>query len=118
MALFLVTDDSAFQRKIISDYLIEAGHRTIEAVDGSDCIEKAKTQKPDCILLDLTMPKIKGQDVLKELSNLKITIPVVVITADIQESSREQCLALGARAYLNKPFKKNELVNVLGKIFN
>jgi two-component system, chemotaxis family, chemotaxis protein CheY len=113
MARILIIDDSSFQRGIIRKTLQQSGYETIEAKDGREGLLRAVDAAPDLILLDLVMPEIDGFTVLTELHNQGITVPVLVLTADIQEMTRDQCLALGAAGFLNKPVKAENLITAV-----
>ena len=113
MACILVIDDSAFARRMTTETLKAQGNEVLEAESGPDGIELAERHRPDCIVLDLLMPDISGLDVLKTLNEKGLTIPVVVLSADIQETTRAECLELGAVGFLKKPLHENELIEVV-----
>jgi CheY-like chemotaxis protein len=110
MQTVLVVDDSLFQRKSICDTLKEAGFLTIEAGNGREGLETARTDSPDYILTDLLMPVMDGIQFLKELKEQGFTCPTFVLSADIQETKRKQCQEIGVAGFLSKPFKKQELI--------
>ncbi|WP_440949962.1 response regulator [Methanosphaerula subterraneus] len=113
MARILIIDDSSFQRGIIRKTLLQAGYETVEAKNGREGLLQARDAAPDLILLDLVMPEMDGFAVLTELQKQQNRVPVVVVTADIQEITREQCLALGAAGFLNKPVKTEDLITAV-----
>lgn len=113
MALFLVVDDSAIIRKGVRKILGAKGYETIEAKNGNEALEMVEDHTPDCIILDLIMPEMAGIDVLKVLSKKKSKIPVIILTADIQDVVREECLELGAVAFLNKPPSNEEILDAI-----
>ena len=115
MALILVVDDSLTTRRFVCKLLKAEGHKTMEAVDGRDALVMAAKHSPDCIVLDLIMPGFGGLDVLKALRDHSSKIPVVVLTADIQDVVREECLELGAAAFINKPMMKREMHDAIRK---
>lgn len=115
MALVLIIDDSSFQRGVIRSLVREAGHETEEAEDGRAGLEKIAARKPDCILTDLLMPDMGGLELLESLRELGAAIPVIIITANIQESVHQRCLDLGAAAVVNKPVRQDKLLPALGK---
>ena len=116
MASILVIDDSKFQCKIISKMLTELGHSPQVADDGNHGLELIKTNDYDCVTLDLLMPEPDGFQILQKIRESGNNIPVVIISADIQESSKERCNELGANAFLNKPPSKAELGMTLNNI--
>lgn len=118
MALILTIDDSMFMRKRMINMLKEDGHDILEAEDGMKGLQMANSHKPDCILLDLIMPDMDGIKVLKALHKSGSDTPVIVITADIQESVQKQCLEFGVHAFINKPPKEDEIRNAVNKILS
>lgn len=116
MSKILIVDDSLFQRRIVSAPLKANGFDVFEAVDGKDGLEKILAVKPDLILLDILMPEKDGIQVLKDLHDANNTIPVIMLTSDVQDSTRDECLSLGARAFLNKPVKSDELLPVINSL--
>jgi len=116
MTRILIVDDSLFQRRIIGAPLKANGFEVLEAVDGKEGLEKIIIEKPDLVLLDILMPEKDGIDVLKELKKTKKLIPVIMLTSDVQDSTRDTCLGLGAQAFLNKPVKAEELIPVISSI--
>ncbi len=113
MALILVVEDAWLSRRMMSKVLENNGHTILQATNGREGLEMVRTHKPDCIFLDLLMPEVDGLDVLKTLQDEGSKIPIVVITADIQQSTRQQCLELGAIAVINKPSQPPELLQAL-----
>lgn len=106
-------DDSLFQRRVVSAPLKAQGFEIFEAVNGKEGLEKILEVKPDLILLDILMPEKNGIEVLKELKKAQNTIPVIMLTSDVQESTRDECLSLGAQAFVNKPVKAEELLPII-----
>ncbi len=83
--------------------------------DGEEALNSVKREHPDLILLDLLMPKVDGFEVLKVLKGNKETsdIPIIVLTAKAEETDRQRAMDLGADNYMTKPFKPQELWDVL-----
>jgi len=116
MPRILVLEDSILSRRIIKRILTAADYEVLEAADGKRGLAIVDTEAIDCILLDLLMPEMDGQTFLANLRQQKTAIPVVVISADIQESTRQRCLELGALAVLSKPTNSEELLRVLQRV--
>jgi CheY-like chemotaxis protein len=116
MGRILVVDDSIFARLKICGMLREAGYETVEAANGREGLAMACALQPDCILSDLLMPEMDGIGLLTALNERSLRLPVIVLTADIQESKRQQCLALGAVAFIAKPPQKAELLGLLSRL--
>ena len=83
--------------------------------DGEEALNSVNREHPDLILLDLLLPKVDGFEVLKTLKVKEETskIPVVVLTAKAEEEDRQRAMDLGANNYMTKPFKPQELWDVL-----
>lgn len=113
MSRILITDDSMAQRMILSDMVKAAGHETWTANNGWEALERMRAEPPDCLLLDLLMPEMDGVQLLEALKAENIHIPVIVISADIQEWIRNQCIELGAKEFLNKPPKAEALCSAI-----
>jgi len=112
----LVVDDSALNRQVIVEYLRHKEIITIEAEDGEQALQLIDTEKPDIILLDLIMPIMDGFEVLEYLKKQNNTIPVIVITAYLKGNTFQKCMELGAKGFLNKPVKMQELFNLISQV--
>ena len=102
--VILLVDDDLTLREMYDERLKAEGFDIIQASNGDEALRKAKENKPNIILLDIMMPKVNGFDVLKELkadSDLK-DIPVIILTALIQDVDRVQGKKLGATDYIVK----------------
>ena len=107
----LVVEDNQDNREMVVKVLKFNGYDVIEAVDGEEGIEKAKTEAPALILLDIYLPKMDGYEVAKRLkgdTGLK-DIPVIALTAHAMKGNREQALAAGCDGYISKPIDIREL---------
>jgi two-component system chemotaxis response regulator CheY len=109
----LVVDDSSLSRRTLRQILEPAGYEVAEAEDGLAALERYFLDKPDVVLLDLVMKGMYGLDVLTKLRELDADAKVVVVSADIQTSSQQLVEEAGARAFINKPFDRAELLEVL-----
>ena len=113
----LITDDSLFIRKTLSAMIQQLGFETVEAVNGKDCLDAIEDNKKiECVILDLMMPEIDGFEVLKALQGKNGVPPVIVLSADIQDTIKDECLSLGAAAFLNKPPKSTIISKILEKV--
>ena len=115
MSRVLITDDSQLTRRILRAILEAAGHEVMEASNGNIALELIAQDAPDCVLLDLLMPGMDGFEVLSTLNERGIDIPVIVLTADIQETARKKCIRMGAVDFLNKPPNDDELKAAMEK---
>jgi CheY-like chemotaxis protein len=99
----LLVDDSTLSRRIISGMFPSGKLTIIEAKSGREAIAKILTYDIDIILLDLLMSDMNGFDVLKYSQTKELKIPIIVISADIQETTKLKCIELGAETLINKP---------------
>ncbi|MDM8516264.1 response regulator [Desulfobacterales bacterium HSG16] len=118
MYRIMVADDSWLQRKKIGKFLQTNGFEVIEAVNGKDAVEKSGVDMPDCILLDLLMPEMDGIEVLRTFQQDGTSIPVIIFTADIQDTSRARCFELGATDFINKPIDQDKMLEAIQKILD
>lgn len=112
MKRILVIDDLPENVFMLQDRLEHEGYEIITAYDGKSGIEKAQTELPDLILLDVMMPDINGIEVCKTLVNNKKTsdIPIILVTAKTGAEDTKDGLDAGAYDYIKKPFNKIELL--------
>ncbi len=118
MAKILAVDDSASMRQMVSFTLKGAGHDVVEAVDGVDALNKAKTQKFDLVISDVNMPNMDGITLIKELRGLpdfKFT-PMLMLTTESAGDKKQQGKAAGATGWIVKPFNPDQLLATIGKV--
>ena len=113
MAKILVVDDSGMSRRTLRKILEPSGHQISEAADGIAALEQYYIDKPDLVLLDLTMTGMYGIDVLMKLREMDSEARVIVASADIQSSTRTLVTEAGANAFINKPFVADQVLNAV-----
>jgi FixJ family two-component response regulator len=113
VAFIAVVDDEEPVRKALKRLLRAAGLEAEGYASGQAFFDEAVSRRPDCVLLDLHMPNMSGQQVLAQIRRMVGRPPVVVITAHDTPETREQCLAAGAAAYLRKPLDDRLLLNAI-----
>lgn len=108
----LIIEDEADMLELVRYHMDKSGLRVLVARDGQTGLQKARTEVPDVIVLDLMLPAMSGEDVCRELKAGAITaaIPVIMLTAKAQPEERIAGLELGADDYVAKPFSPRELV--------
>jgi len=116
MKEILVVDDEPGIAEICRDYLQRAGFKVISAANGADALTLARTKRPDLIVLDLGLPKMDGLDVTRALRK-QSNVPIIMLTARVEESDTLVGLELGADDYLTKPFSPRELVARVRAVF-
>jgi two-component system alkaline phosphatase synthesis response regulator PhoP len=108
----LVVDDEPGIVTIARDYLDRAGFRVLTAGDGATALRLARTERPSLLVLDLMLPGMDGLDVTRALREDPATrmLPIIMLTARVEETDRLIGLELGADDYITKPFSPRELV--------
>ncbi|MBL8076395.1 MAG: response regulator transcription factor [Anaerolineales bacterium] len=105
----LIVDDEPQIVEICKDYLKAAGYETITAGNGVQGVALARREKPDLIVLDLMMPEMDGLDVCRTIRH-DSDVPIIMLTARVEETDKLIGLELGADDYITKPFSPRELV--------
>ncbi|MEH6947741.1 response regulator transcription factor [Bacillus sp. JJ634] len=106
----LVVDDEKSIVTLLKYNLEQAGFSVITAFDGEEGLQTVVEQKPDLVVLDLMLPKLDGIEVCKQLRQLKVNVPILMLTAKDDEFDKVLGLELGADDYLTKPFSPREVV--------
>lgn len=116
----LAVDDSTSIRQMVAFTLKGAGYEVIEAADGQEGLEKAKTKTVNLVLTDQNMPKMDGLTLVKTLRGLPQykTIPMLMLTTESSDTMKAQGKAAGATGWLVKPFDPNKLLEVVAKIIS
>jgi len=109
MPTILVVDDEPKITRLVRDYLERAGFAVRTAGDGREALMRARTDRPDLVVLDLGLPRLDGLDVARQLRR-DSTVPIIMLTARDDEADRVAGLELGADDYVSKPFSPRELV--------
>ena len=109
MATVLVVEDDPHTRELVRLYLERDGHQTLTADNGADGLAIARASEPDLILLDLMLPGLNGWQVCQELRRANDEVPIVMLTARVEEDDRLTGFDLGADDYITKPFSPREV---------
>ncbi len=114
----LLVDDEEDLRKMLKFRLEALNYDVTEAGDGEDALKKAKSIKPDLIILDLMLPKMDGFEVCRTLKANKDykSIPIIMFTARAQEKDEELSKQVGSDAHITKPFEPQELVQKIKEL--
>ena len=120
MTRVLVVDDDAPIRLLCRVNLEAEGMEVLEAADGADGLEKARTARPDVVLLDVMLPKIDGWRVAEALLEDPATgeIPIVFLTARAELRDQARGLEIGGIDYITKPFNPVELADLIRKLLD
>jgi two-component system response regulator BaeR len=115
----LIVEDEAKIAKLLEDYLVDAGYSVDVLCDGTNAVEQILYDNPDCVVLDIMLPGKDGLTICRELRR-NSDIPIVMITAKVDEIDRLLGLELGADDYICKPFSPREVVvrirNILRRV--
>ena len=114
----LIVDDSLSLRQLVSMTLKRAGYEVIEACDGKDALSKLGGSKIDLIVSDVNMPNMDGLTFLKELKQRKEYrfTPVIMLTTESAEDKMKEGQQSGARAWMVKPFKPEQMLAAVNKL--
>jgi len=115
MQRILIIDDEWAIQQALRARLLASGFEVLMASDGPEGIEAATIHQPDAILLDLRMPDMDGFEVLRRLRALPecAAIPVVVLTANVQDTVKQQVLSAGAAGFLTKPYESTAVIEAI-----
>jgi len=114
----LVAEDNVENQEIIRRRLERAGHQVSIAANGLEAVEMAKAQKPELILMDISMPIMSGIEAtlaIRGAAELRDT-PVIALTAHAMEGDEARCLSVGCDAFATKPIRFAELLALIEKI--
>jgi len=109
MTRILVVDDDPGIVKVVRAYLEKAGFQVLVAYDGKKALHIARHDKPDLVILDLMLPEMDGWDVCRALRR-ESDVPIIMLTARVEDTDKLIGLELGADDYVTKPFSPQELV--------
>jgi twitching motility two-component system response regulator PilH len=114
----LIVDDSPTERHVLNDMLTKAGYEVVASDNGEDAILKAKSLKPDLILMDVVMPGLNGFQATRAISRDPSTraIPIILCTSKSQETDKIWGMRQGARDYIVKPVNRDELLEKIAAI--
>ncbi|MEE8508544.1 MAG: response regulator [Myxococcota bacterium] len=116
MARILIADDASFMREMIREIVEAAGHEVVgEASDGEDAFAEFKRVKPELVTMDIVMPRCSGIDSTKKIIELDAGACVVMCSALGQESLVAEALEAGARDFVVKPFKPDDVLATIAK---
>jgi two-component system chemotaxis response regulator CheY len=118
MKSILIVDDSALARRRARSILEGEGYQVTEAVDGISALETYYLARPDIVLLDLVMKGMYGLDVLTKLRELDGSAKVIVVSADVQQSSHDLVSEAGATGFLTKPLDAEEVLTLIRTTLN
>ena len=114
---FLIVDDSASMRQLISCTIKNVGHNVLIAENGNDALDKLGNTKIDIVITDLNMPDMDGIELIKKLRSMPVHkfVPIVMLTTEAQETKKQEGKQAGASGWIMKPFSPAQLLDVIKK---
>jgi two-component system, chemotaxis family, chemotaxis protein CheY len=114
----MTVDDSASMRQMVSFTLREAGYEVIEAIDGKDALDKIERNPIHMLITDINMPNLDGIGLVRKVRAHAVYrfIPIILLTTESQELKKQEGKAAGATGWIIKPFKPDQLLNVVRKV--
>ncbi|NET11048.1 MAG: response regulator [Symploca sp. SIO2B6] len=119
MTTILIVDDSQTLRKVLAEFLMSKGMQVLEATNGKEAKQQITSAPPDLVITDLIMPEMNGYELCRWLKNetdLKKKVPVLICSTKSEEFDRYWGMKQGADAYITKPFKAPELLKTVEKL--
>ena len=119
LAGILITDDTAFMRMTLRNILSKNGFDIVgEAADGLQAIDKYKSEKPDLVTMDITMPNMDGITAIKEIMSFDAGAKIIVCSAMGQKTLVIEALNAGAKDFIVKPFQPDRIVDAIHKVLS
>jgi two-component system chemotaxis response regulator CheY len=116
-ARVLIADDASFMRQMIREIIEEEGYEVVgEATNGLEAVEQFTELSPDLVTMDIVMPKCSGIDAVKDIMKSNPSARVVMCSALGQETLVMEALQAGARDFIVKPFKPENVISTLKKV--
>jgi two-component system, chemotaxis family, chemotaxis protein CheY len=116
MAKVLLVDDAAFMRMRCARLLREEGHDVIEAANGREAVDMYQSERPDAVLMDITMPEMDGLEALRAIRAVDPHAQVAMLTAMGQQAIVIEAIKSGARDFVVKPFEKDRVLAAVAKL--
>ncbi len=115
MAKILVVDDAAFMRMRASKLLTDNGYEVIEAENGLDAVEKYKAERPDLVIMDITMPVMDGIEAVKAIKSYDPDAIIIMCSALGQQAMVINAVRAGAKDFIVKPFQPDRILATVKK---
>jgi two-component system chemotaxis response regulator CheY len=116
MAKILVVDDAAFMRLRAVKLLNEAGHTVLEAENGRVAVDVYRAERPDAVLMDITMPEMDGLEALSQIRRDDPSAKIAMLTAMGQQAIVMDAIKRGARDFVVKPFSPERVLGAVAKL--
>jgi CheY-like chemotaxis protein len=118
MAKILLVEDNEMNRDMLSRRLLRKGYEVVMAVDGEQAVAMAQSEKPDLILMDMSLPVIDGWEATRRVKAAEASsrIPIIALTAHAMSGDRERALGAGCDDYDTKPIEMSRLLEKIGAL--
>ena len=116
MSKILIVDDAAFMRMRCKKLLKENGHEVVEAENGVVAVEKYKSEKPDMVFMDVTMPEMDGITAVKEIKKIDPESKIAMLSAMGQQTMVMDAIKAGAKDFIVKPFQADKVLSTIKKL--
>lgn len=117
MSKVLIVDDAAFMRMMIKDILEKNGFEVVgEASNGIKAVELYKTEKPDVVTMDITMPDMDGVEAVKEIKSMDPDAKIIMCSAMGQQTMVMDAIKAGAKDFIVKPFQPDRVLEAIKKV--
>ena len=115
MKKIIIVDDSPLIRKKMSGKFPRDQYEIVTASNGSEALQFIQANTFDCMLLDINMPEMNGIELLKALQQNALKLPTIILTSDTQESTKNECMSLGAGLFFAKPnlLQGNDILEIV-----
>ena len=118
MAKIMLVDDAAFMRMMVKNALTKSGYDNfVEAQDGAEAVKKYEEEKPDMVIMDITMPHKDGLQALREIMAADAGARILMCTAMGQEGIMAEAIQNGARDFIVKPFDPERMAQAVNAVF-
>lgn len=111
----LIVDDAVFVRRLLRDMFADAGYQVHEAVSGRDAIEKYEEVQPDLVTMDIGMPGMSGLEAIESIRAVDEGARIIVVSATASDDVVDRAMALGASAFVRKPFQPAKVLDTVRK---
>ena len=115
MKRILVVEDQGDLRAILRDFLTASGYHIIEAVDGVEGVDKARSEHPDLVLMDIQLPVLDGYDATRQIKALPdhAATPIIAVSSFAMKGDEEKARASGCDGYVTKPYSPVQLLQII-----
>lgn len=116
MKKILVVDDAVFMKEVLKEILEKNGYKVVEAQNGNEAIEKYKSESPDLVILDVTMPELDGIEALKLIRKEDPNAKCIMCSSMGEQALIIESIIAGAKDFIVKPFQVDKIIETVKKI--